>query len=164
MAATQFTALEPQYLWLSRNIQPTNKRTPPECLKPFLFDFLNSKETTQPLESTKYSTQGTKKLMVTCRKTHQEFTSFLNAAKTKQGWADFWLQVGEVKKFLLLASGESSWEHAVPFVCLTSSCLGPAGLAQPISCSARKVRKGEMGRFHSEMPSSQSQFCFYLKR
>lgn len=81
--------------------------------------------------------------------THQEFTSFLTAAKTKQGWADFWLQVGEVKKFLLLASGESKLGARRPLCLpLPDSCLEASRISTAISCS-EKSEKARWGAFHS---------------
>ena len=81
--------------------------------------------------------------------THQEFTSFWTAAKTKQGWADFWLQVGEVKKFLLLASGESKLGARRPLCLpLPDSCLEASRISTAISCS-EKSEKARWGAFHS---------------
>lgn len=87
--------------------------------------------------------------MVTCRGNTPRIYFLLNCSQNKAGWADFWLQIGKVKKFLLLASGESKLGARCPLCLpLQGSCLEASRVSTAISCS-EKSEKARWGAFHS---------------
>lgn len=141
MVVTQFADLKPKYLWLwETSTQPAEGHL--QNLKPFLFDFWNSRKAPNLWKSTQYSTQGTKKLMVTCRKNMPRIDFLCKCSQNTGSWynvkkfpSGLWrIQAGSCPSSLSASARLLPW--------------GPTGLARPFH-ALKSQKRQDGGAFRS---------------